>query len=103
MPERVTIRELPEQTHTDVFEEPRPRTVRLKLDADERVPGHSHPGMDIVLYLVSGHLELSLDDETYEVRPEQLVQFSGDCEISPRAVEPSVAILVFAPTGEPAT
>ena len=98
MPKRTTLDELTATPHAEVFEERRPRTVRLDLDTDERVPPHSHPGTNVVLHLVSGRLELSLDDETYDVTPGQLVRCSGEREISPRATEPSVAVVVLAPT-----
>ncbi|AFK19870.1 cupin domain-containing protein [Haloferax mediterranei ATCC 33500] len=97
MAEHTSLDELPEETHAEVFEAHRPRTVRLTLEQGEKIPAHTHPGMDIVLHLVSGHLELSLDDETVDVHPGELVQFSGERDISPRAVDDSTAVLVFAP------
>lgn len=97
MAEITTLDELTKTPHAEIFEDHRPRSVRLQLDAGEHVPEHTHPGTNIVLHLVSGHLELSLDDETYEVDPGQLVQFSGEREISPHATEPSTAVVVFAP------
>lgn len=97
MSEIASLGELESKPHAEVFETPRPRTVRLALDADERIPPHTHPGQDIVLHLVEGQLELTLDDETFELRPGELARFGGDCEISPRAVEPSTAVVVFAP------
>ncbi|KTG21056.1 cupin domain-containing protein [Haloferax profundi] len=100
MSELIALDSLPETTHAEVFDDNRPRTVRLKLDAGQSVPAHTHPGTNIVLHLVSGHLELTLDDETFDVRPNQLARFSGEREISPHAVEPSTAVLVFAPAGE---
>lgn len=91
----------PEGTpHAEVFEQRRPRTVRLRLEAGQRVPAHTHPGMDVVLHLVSGRLELALDDERHELGPDDLVRFSGDREVSPRAVEASTAVVVFAPRPE---
>jgi quercetin dioxygenase-like cupin family protein len=97
MPERTALEDLEETPHAEVFETRRPRTVRLKLDADERVPPHTHPDTDVVLHLLSGRLELTLDDETYGLHPGELVRFSGEREVSPRAVEPSTAVVVFAP------
>lgn len=100
MPEITSLADLDEVPHAEVFEQHTPRTVRLELEADQRVPPHTHPGEDIVLHLLSGHLEVTLDAETYEVQPGELVQFSGDQEISPHAVEPSTAVLVFAPADD---
>jgi len=100
MPERTALAELDATPHAEVFEERRPRTVRLELDEDEHVPPHTHPGTDIVLHLLSGHLELALDDDTHDLHAGELVRFSGDREVSPRAVEPSTAVIVLAPAAE---
>jgi quercetin dioxygenase-like cupin family protein len=97
MPERTALDELTERPHADVFDTRRPRTVRLALDAGERVPPHTHPGLDIVLHLLSGRLELALDGETYDLSAGELIRFSGDREVSPHAVDESVAVVVFAP------
>lgn len=97
MPELTTLDDLTNAPHAEIFEERRPRVVRLQLDADERVPPHTHPGTNIVLHLLSGHLDLALDDENYDVKPGQLVRCSGECKISPHALEPSTAVVVFAP------
>lgn len=97
MAEITNLSDLEPGVHADVFERDQPRTVRLELDADRRVPPHTHPGTNVVLYLVSGRLELTLDDEEHELEPDDIVQFSGDQEVSPYAVEPSIAIIVFAP------
>lgn len=99
MTEHVSLDGLDQEPHAEVFEDPNPRTVRLQLDAGERMPPHTHPGMDIVFHLVSGRLELTVGEDTYDLRPGDLVQFSGEREISPRAVDPSTAVVVFAPSG----
>jgi len=78
MPERTTLADPDDRPHVEVFERRRPRTVRLELDADERVPRHTHEGTNVVLHL--------------------LIQFSGDRGVSPYAVEPST-VVGFAPTG----
>lgn len=100
MSEVTALEDLTGSPHAEVFETRNPRTVRLHLDAGEEVPPHTHPGTNVVLHLLDGHLELSLDDETHELRPGQLVRFSGDREVSPHAIEGSTAVVVFAPTAE---
>jgi quercetin dioxygenase-like cupin family protein len=95
--EVTALEELTDTPHAEVFENRDPRTVRLQLAEGESVPPHTHPGTDVVLHLLSGRLELSFDGETHEVVAGELVQFSGDREVSPRAVEPATAVLVFAP------
>jgi len=95
-----TLDELDGQPHANVFPDREPKTVRLALDAGESVPAHSHPGRDIVLYLVEGRVELRLGDRTHEVTAGDIVRFEGDQDISPRAIEPSVALIVLAPRSE---
>jgi len=95
MPERTTLTDLDDTPHAEVFETRRPRTVRLELDAGERVPRHTHEGTNVVLHLVSGRLELTLDDETHVLDAGELIRFDGDREVSPYAVEPSTAVVVF--------
>ncbi|MFB6160723.1 MAG: cupin domain-containing protein [Haloferacaceae archaeon] len=97
MPEITSLDGLTKTPHAEVFDEHRPRAVRLRLGAGERVPEHRHPGTNVVLHLVSGRLELALDGETHELEPGQLVRFGGEREVSPRAIEASTAVVVFAP------
>ena len=97
MPERTALDDLTDAPHAEIFDEPRPRAVRLELDADERVPPHTHPGTDVVFHLLSGRVALHLDDERYEVDSGELVRFSGEREVSPHARDPSTAVVVFAP------
>jgi len=91
MPERTTLADLEDRPHADAFETRRPRVVRLSLDADERVPRHTHAGTNVVLHLLSGRVELTLDDGTYGLDAGDLIRFSGEHEVSPYAV------VVFAP------
>ncbi|WP_436911605.1 cupin domain-containing protein [Halosimplex marinum] len=73
-----------------------PKTVRLALDAGDRVPPHQHPDREIVCYVVDGEIEMTLGDETVELAAGDAARFSGDQDISPRAREDSVALLVLA-------
>ncbi|MFB6256090.1 MAG: cupin domain-containing protein [Haloplanus sp.] len=95
MAERTILGDLTQQPHAEVFETPRPRTVRLSLDADERIPRHTHEDSNAVLHLLSGRLELTLGDETHTLDAGELIRFSGDQGVSPYAVEPSTAVVVF--------
>lgn len=88
--------ELDGEPHASVFPDAEPKTIRLTLDEDEGVPPHTHPGRDIVLYLLQGRLELTLGDDTHEVEAGDVAHFAGEQDISPRALEPSVALLVLA-------
>lgn len=73
-----------------------PKTVRLSLDAGERVPPHQHPDREIVCYLIEGDLEVALGDDTVALEPGDAARFSGDQDIAPKARADSVALLVLA-------
>ncbi|MFC7131107.1 cupin domain-containing protein [Haloferax chudinovii] len=100
MPEHAALADLPAQTHALVFETDRPKTVRLRLEAGDEVPAHSHPGFDVVFHVVAGRMELTLDGETHDIAAGELLRFGGDCDISPRAPVDSSAVLVFAPADD---
>lgn len=100
MPDVTSLEVLTATPHADVFEDRTPRTVRLQLAADERVPRHRHPDSNVVLYVRSGAVELTLGDEVYDLEPGDVVRFDGDQEISPYAVDDSTALVVFAPKEE---
>lgn len=97
MAEITSLDELTETPHERVFAEPRPKTVRLELAAGEQVPEHTHPGRDVLLYVVSGRLYLSLDGETHRLDPGDTVRFSGDRDVSPTAIDDTTALVVLAP------
>ncbi|GGC48140.1 cupin domain-containing protein [Haloferax sulfurifontis] len=100
MVEHAALADLPPVMHASVFETDRPKTVRLRLEAGDEVPAHSHPGFDIVFHVVDGRMELTLDGETHEVAAGELMRFGGDRDISPRAPVDCSAVLVFAPTAD---
>lgn len=92
-----TLSELDGEPHANVFPEDEPKTIRLTLAADEEIPRHSHPDREIVCYLVSGTIELQVDEETDTLTAGDVARFDGDHQISPRALEASTALLVLAP------
>lgn len=92
-----TLSELDGDPHAHVFPDAEPKTIRLTLTADEEIARHSHPDREIVLYLVSGAIELRVGDETNTLSAGDIARFDGDTQISPRALEDSVALLVLAP------
>ena len=91
-----TLAELDGAPHANVFPEKEPKTIKLTLEAGESVPEHSHPGRDIVLYLLEGQIELTLDDETHDLSAGEIARFEGELDISPTAVDDSVALIVLA-------
>ncbi len=92
-----TLSDLVGEPHAHVFPDSEPKTVRLTLEADEELPRHSHPDREIVCYLVSGTIELRVDEETDILTAGDVARFDGDHQISPRALEASTALLVLAP------
>ncbi|WP_049900292.1 cupin domain-containing protein [Natrinema sp. J7-1] len=100
MPDVTSIDRLEDAPHAEVFADHSPRTVRLRLSADERVPKPRHPESNVVLYVRSGAIELTLGDEVYDLESGDAVQFDGDQDVSPYAVDDSAALVVFAPKTE---
>lgn len=96
MVDHVHVADLDRAPHAEVFPSD-PRTVRLHLDAGEAVPAHTHPGENVVVYLVSGALELGVGDETLDLAPGDAVRFDGERAVAPRATAESVALVVLAP------
>lgn len=92
-----TLSALDGEPHARVFPDAEPKTIRLTLAADEAIPAHTHPDREIVLYLVSGKLELRVGEETDTLDSGDVARFDGEQEISPRAIEASTALLVLAP------
>ncbi|TYL36465.1 cupin [Natronococcus pandeyae] len=97
--ERATLEELEGSSRVQVFDG-EPRTIKLALDAGERIPPHQHPDRQIVLHLLEGRLRLTVGDDDHEVEAGELVRFDGDQEISPEALEESTAVLVLAKRSE---
>jgi quercetin dioxygenase-like cupin family protein len=91
-----SLTELDGQPHANVFPESEPKTIRLTLDEGEEIAPHSHPDREIIFYLIEGQIDLKLEDETYEITAGDIARFDGDQKISPRAVDPSIALIVLA-------
>lgn len=73
-----------------------PRTVRLSLAADEHVPPHSHPDRAVVFHVLSGEVDLTLDEEMTSLRAGELVRFDGDCDIAVDAPTAARALVILA-------
>lgn len=86
--------------HDEVFDGGDPRTVRLHLEAGESVPPHRHPEATVVLYLVSGRLELEVGPNAHILQAGDAIRFDGRQEVSPEAIEETVALVVLAPRAE---
>jgi quercetin dioxygenase-like cupin family protein len=86
--------------HANVFPDAEPKTIRLTLEAGERVDPHRHPGRTIVFHVLEGALTLHLGANTFELADGDIAHFDGDQEISPVASEDSTALIVLAPATE---
>ena len=86
--------------HAAVFHHDDPRTVRLVLDAGESVPEHCHPDASVVLCVLDGRLEVTLDGEVYDLDAGDVLRFDGEMAVSPRALTASRALVVLAPTAD---
>lgn len=100
MADLTSLDDLTETPHENVFPGSEPKTVRLSLAEGESVPAHDHPERQIVLYLVSGALDVTLDGETYEVESGDALRFDGRRTVEPEARADSTALLVLAPRAE---
>jgi uncharacterized protein (DUF2249 family) len=94
---RTSLAELGDTPTAVAFPGETPKTVRLDLDAGETVPSHIHPEKEIVMYLVSGELDLTLDGETHHAAADDLLRFDGDQQIELTATDATTALLVLAP------
>jgi quercetin dioxygenase-like cupin family protein len=95
-----TIRSLTDldgRPHANVFPDAEPKTIRLTLDAGERVDPHRHPERTIVFHVLEGAIDLQLGADTFELADGDIAHFDGDREISPVASEDSTALIVLAP------
>lgn len=88
-----TLDDLDDEPAATVFDEP--RTVRLTLDAGQRLPPHNHPDRLIVFVVLDGRFDLDVGDETHAVEAGDVVRFDGRREVSPLAEIESTALLVL--------
>jgi len=95
-PSVASVDDLEGEPHAVVFPGEEPKTVRLALDAGESVPAHRHPGRTVVCHVLSGEVEMALGDDELSLAAGDVARFDGGQDISPTAVEPSVALLVLA-------
>ncbi|GAB3682542.1 hypothetical protein GCM10028857_08610 [Salinarchaeum chitinilyticum] len=98
-PEVVALDELDAEPHAVLFED-EPKTIRLSLAAGDEIAAHSHPDRQIVFHLLSGSIDVTLDDTTHVLEPGDVARFDGKRDIAPLAKEDSTALLVLAPRAE---
>lgn len=95
--DRVQVSKLDGEPHTEVFPGETPKTIRLSLDSDERVPAHDHPEHVVLFHVLSGAIDVRVGDETHHAAAGDLLRFDGDNEVEPTAREDSTALVVLCP------
>jgi len=97
-----------ENDYQDVLEKIQQKTLvygdktlmaEFRLEQGAGLPRHSHPH-EQTGYLVSGEIELTIGDETHQVKQGDSWCIAGDVEHKATAHEDSVAIEVFSPVRE---
>jgi quercetin dioxygenase-like cupin family protein len=73
--------------------------TEFRLAAGAELPRHAHVH-EQTGYLVSGHMRLSIGDDTFDVRPGDAWTIPGDVEHGADILEDSVAVEVFSPVRE---
>lgn len=73
--------------------------AQFNLKKGSLLPKHSHPH-EQTGYLVSGHIKLCFNDESFLVHPGDAWSIEGDREHWAEIIEDSVAIEVFSPVRE---
>ena len=92
-----SLDELKGAPHAELFPGEEPQTIRLSLEAGEEIAPHQHPDRQIVFHQLSGAIDVTLGEETYELAPGDVVRFDGDQYVSPAAQTDAEALLVLAP------
>lgn len=95
-----SLSELEGSPHAIVFPGDEPKTIRLQLDTGDSVPSHTHPGRDIVFYLIDGAVDVAVGDDRFSMTAGDIARFAGDQEIAPTATEDSIALIVLAPRAD---
>lgn len=68
-----------------------PEVVRLGLDAGESVAPHSHPGRNVVFFVLDGAFDVHLDGDSHRVETGECLRFDGEREVSPQATDEGAA------------
>ncbi|MFK5926012.1 MAG: cupin domain-containing protein [Desulfuromusa sp.] len=70
--------------------------VEFRMKKGALLPRHSHPH-EQTSYLISGSINLTIDNETFNVKPGDSWCIDGDIEHSADILEDTVAVEVFSP------
>jgi quercetin dioxygenase-like cupin family protein len=100
MVEQVSIDDPDGEPHAELFETPRPRTVRLTLEAGRSMPPHTHPESDLLVHVLEGRLTVTVAGEPYDCAAGDLLRLDGRQELAPHAETDTVAVVVFSPRAD---
>jgi len=70
--------------------------AEFRLQKGANLPKHSHPH-EQTGYLISGRIQLSIGDETFEVEPGDCWSIPGNVEHAAEIIEDAIAVEVFSP------
>ena len=71
--------------------------VHKQLKKGEKIPSHTHKYKELFFTVVSGKMEVNLNDkETYIMEPKKALNFGGDVSISAIALEDSDIFIYLA-------
>jgi quercetin dioxygenase-like cupin family protein len=73
--------------------------TEFRLEGGKTLTMHRHP-QEQTGYLVSGHIVLTIDGESYDLSPGDSWSIPGDTDHGARVLEDSIAIEVFSPVRE---
>ena len=71
----------------------------FRLQKGSTLPGHRHPH-EQTGYLISGRLELTIGDRTFDTRAGDSWCIPGDTDHGARCLEDSMAVEIFSPVRE---
>ena len=73
--------------------------TEFRLQKDSTLPSHAHPH-EQTGYLISGRIQLTIGDQTYDAAAGDSWCIHGDVSHSARCLDDAVAVEVFAPLRE---
>lgn len=57
------------------------RVIHISFEAGQQVPTHKHPNSDVIVQVLAGELEHTLNSNTTILKANDLAHFSGDNEV----------------------
>jgi len=60
------------------------RVIHISFEAGQQVPAHKHPNSDVIVQVLAGELEHTMNTTTTLLSEKQIVHFSGDNEVGLR-------------------